>query len=133
MLTVLDTHALVWLDQDDVNLGAKARSYADQALQQGHLAVSAITFWEVAMLIAKNRITMTLPVGAWRRELLQKGLVELPVDGEIGIKAAGLDLHGDPADRMIVASCQQKGAMLVTADLPLLEWHGTLERHDART
>ncbi|NOU23806.1 MAG: type II toxin-antitoxin system VapC family toxin [Methyloglobulus sp.] len=132
MLILLDTHVLIWLDQDDPALGSEARKRADLALQQGKLAVSAITFWETAMLVAKGRVTMTLPIAAWRRDLLSLGLVEIPVDGDIGIAAAQLDLHGDPADRIIVATAQIRGATLLTADHPLLQWDNSLERFDAR-
>lgn len=132
MFVLLDTHALIWLDQDDPSLGAEARKRADLALQQGRLAVSAISFWETAMLVAKGRVTMTLPPTAWRRDLLGLGLLEISVDGEIGVAAAQLDLHGDPADRLIVATAQIKGAVLLTADQPLLQWDSTLERCDAR-
>ena len=58
---LLDTHVLIWLDQDNSSLGPKARKRADLALQQGRLAVSAISFWEIAMQVAKGRITMALP------------------------------------------------------------------------
>ena len=132
MTVLLDTHALIWLDQDDPNLGPEARKRADLALQQGCLAVSAISFWEIAMLIAKGRMTMTLPPTVWRRDLLRLGLVEIPIDGEIGIAAAQLDLHGDPADRLIVATTQIKGAALLTADQAILEWNIDVERYDAR-
>lgn len=53
MLLLLDTHALIWLDQDHPSLGPEARARADLALQQGRLAVSAISFWEIAMYIAR--------------------------------------------------------------------------------
>ena len=125
MLLLLDTHALIWLDQDHPSLGPEARARADLALQQGRLAVSAISFWEIAMHLVKGRITMALPPAAWRRDLL--GL-----DGEIGIASAQLDLHGDPADRIIAATAQLKGAMLMTADRQLLQWNQALERCDAR-
>lgn len=132
MSILLDTHALIWLDQDDPSLGVEARKRADLALQLGKLAVSAISFWETTMLIAKGRVTMTLSPNAWRRDLLGLGLVEIPVDGGIGIAAAQLDLHSDPADRLIVATAQIIGATLLTADQPLLQWDNTLERFDAR-
>jgi len=132
MLILLDTHALIWLDQDDPSLGAEARKRTDLALQQGRLAVSAISFWETAMLVTKGRVTMALPTSAWRRDLLGLGLLEIPIDGDIGIAAAQLDLHGDPADRLIVATAQIKGAVLLTADQPLLQWDNALERFDAR-
>lgn len=131
-MLVLDTHALIWLDQDHPSLGAQARQQADLALQQGVLAVSAITFWETAMLAGKGRITMTLPIDIWRKDLLGNGLLEIPVDGGIGIHAAELNLHGDPADRLILATCLSKGAALLTADLTLLDWRGDLECINAK-
>ena len=132
MFVVLDTHTLIWLDQDNPTLGPEARKLADLALQQGCLAVSAISFWEVTMLIAKQRISMALPPATWRRDLLSLGLLEIPIDGEIGIAAAQLDLHGDPADRIIAATAQTKVAILLTADQPLLQWNNALQRSDAR-
>jgi PIN domain nuclease of toxin-antitoxin system len=84
------------------------------------------------MLVTKGRVTMALPTAVWRRDLLGLGLLEIPIDGDIGIAAAQLDLHGDPADRLIVATAQIKGAALLTADQPLLQWDNALERFDAR-
>jgi PIN domain nuclease of toxin-antitoxin system len=64
---------------------------------------------------------------------LTSGLVECPVVGEIGIAAAQLGgLHGDTADRIILATAVHHRATLITADQRLLTWTGPLERHDAR-
>lgn len=106
----------------------------DQTLRTGTLCISAISFWEAALLQARARIN--LPVGTlkWRQEILRVGLKEISIDGEIGIAATTLEkLHADPADRIIVASAVQLGATLVTADRRILEWSGLLTRHDART
>ncbi len=85
------------------------------------------------MLVAKGRVTMALPVTVWRRDLLGLGLLEFPNDGDIWHRAAAqLDLHGDPADRLIVAAARNKEAALLTADQPLLQWDNALERFDAR-
>jgi PIN domain nuclease of toxin-antitoxin system len=132
MFVLLDTHVLLWLDQDVPDLGSIARRQADHALRHGHLAVSAISFWEVAMLMAKGRITMTLPPAVWRRDLLRLGLIEVPLDGEVGIAAAQLDPHCDPADRIIAATAIGIGATLLTANQALLDWQHPLPRSDAR-
>ena len=130
---VLDTHVLIWLDQDDLALGPVARQHLTSALQAKTLTASAISFWEVAMLVAKGRITIEVPLATWRTDLLTLGLMEIPVDGEIGITAVQLEhLHGDPADRLIMATALSREALLITADRKLLEWPGQLERHDAR-
>ncbi len=84
------------------------------------------------MLQAKGKIDFRGDVAAWRARLLVRGLVEIPVDGEIGARAALLpDLHGDPADRIIVATAQD-GHQLVTVDDRILRWGGSLDRLDAR-
>ncbi len=132
-LILIDTHALIWLDQDDPALGRNSRELADGALRDDALAVSAITFWEVAMLVAKGRLAMDLTLERWRLDLLGAGLVELPIDGGIGIAAAQIsDLHSDPADRIILATASANDATLLTADQRLLDWPGNLQRHDAR-
>ncbi len=122
-MLLIDTHVLVWLDAGSPALGASARARIDEALFRQSLLVSAISFWEIAMLMAKQRLTLKMSPDTWRKELLAGGLLELPVDGDIGIAAGGLpDFHGDPADRIIAASALLRGATLVTADKKMLVW-----------
>ena len=72
-------------------------------------------------------------VSSFRRRVLAGGANEIPVTGAIGIAAVTLpDLHGDPADRIIVATALAHDATLLTADRQLLGWSGPLKRHDAR-
>ena len=130
-LLLLDTTALLWMRRGDGRLGRVARREIERAWQSDELAVSAISFWEVAMLVDKGRITLADDIHAWRREHLEQGVVEIPIDGEIAVRAVGLaDLHADPADRLMVATALA-GHRLVTSDRRLLEWPGTLSRLDA--
>jgi len=132
-LILLDTHCLLWMDQAITRMSAGARALADEAIAQGNLAVSAVSFWEVAMLVTKGRLDVGLPVGSWRKDLVARGVVELPVLGSIGIAAAELsNFHADPADRFIVATTQAHNATLLTADDRILAWPGRLDRRDAR-
>lgn len=131
-MILLDTHALVWMDEDAPALGPKARDVVQQAWDAQQLAVSAISFWECAMLQFRGRLKFTRSPAAWRAELLSAGLIEVPLDGEIAMVAAGIEsLHKDPADRFIAATAIVKGAALVTADTKLLKWKHRLQRHDA--
>ena len=126
-MIVVDTHALLWLWSAVGNLGPTTRQTIDRALREDDLAVSAMTFWEVAMLRDKNRIDFPEDVGLWRRELLSQGIIEIPVDGEIGIRANTLpDFHPDPADRIIVATAID-GHQLITGDTAILNWPVTTE------
>ena len=132
-MIVLDTHVLVWLDQGLPDLGPDCRASADRALADDALTVSAITFWEVAMLVARKRLVLELAVDEWRRDLLAAGLRELPVDGRIGVRAVSLsDLHRDPTDRIIAATAEVHEASLATADRRLLDWPSEVPRLDAR-
>ena len=114
-------------------MGLSARGLADAAIETNELAVSVISFWEVALLVAKGRLRLHEPVARWRHEMLERGVVELPLGGGTCIAAAQLqDFHADPVDRFIVATTQALAATLVTADDRILRWTGPLERHDAR-
>ena len=84
------------------------------------------------MLNEKGRIDLSQDIRAWRTRLIRDGLIEIPVDGDIAIRANELTgLHADPADRLIIATALG-GHTLVTADERILSWTGRLNRVDAR-
>ena len=131
-MILLDTHTLVWLDEGNKRLGKKSRELIDEGLNNEELAVSSICFWETAMLMQKQRLSLMTPVTQWMQDLLQQGLHEIPVTGGIGIIASALpDFHGDPADRLIVATAISNSATLVTADDNILNWKGDIRRQNA--
>ena len=131
-MILLDTHALIWLTQGNPKFGKKARRLADKALSEDQLGISAISFWEISMLEHRGRISLSQPVTHWRTHLLEHGLVELPITGDVGITAAKLpNFHADPADRLITATALHHNATLLTADERILKWTGTLPRQNA--
>ncbi len=131
-MILLDTQVLLWQRFGYGDLGRRARGAIDRASARGNVAVSAITFWEVGMLHARGRLTLLRDIPAWRADLLRDGLIEIPVDGAIATRGGLLpDLHGDPADRLILATALE-GHQLVTADARLLDWPGAVRRLDAR-
>jgi PIN domain nuclease of toxin-antitoxin system len=131
---LLGTHAVVWLMEGITTLGSRSRALAHEARSRDELLVSAVSFWELAMLYERGRVALPRPVGTWRRQVLDYGVIEVPFSGSTGILAAELDgLPRDPADRMIAATVFETGATLVTADDTILNWTATLSRHDART
>lgn len=80
------------------------------------------------MLQQKGRIALRNEVEPWRRQLLREGIIEIPIDGQVGIRAVGLvGFHSDPADRLIVATALD-GHRLVTGDKRILGWSGRLDR-----
>jgi PIN domain nuclease of toxin-antitoxin system len=129
---ILDTHTLLWMDRDDPALGVQARQRIEADWRVGQVAVSAISFWEVAMLAERGRIVLPMPVVLWREDWLRAGLTEIPVDGRIALLATQLEnLHRDPADRFIMATAIDRNVPLMTADRLILDWIGTLARISA--
>jgi PIN domain nuclease of toxin-antitoxin system len=133
-MIVLDTHVLLWMDRDDPALGKNARALIAQAWRAGKVCVSAISFWECAMLAQRERIRLPCAVDTWRADLIESGLKEFALDGKIALLACELEnMHRDPADRFIAASAIHHSATLITADEKLLEWKHAFKRIDART
>lgn len=131
-MILLDTHVLLWLDRNDLALGNRCRALIQEAWQQDGIGVCAITFWEVAMLTARGRITLGQAPDQWRFDWLNAGLQEMALDGAIALAATELaDFHPDPADRFIVATALARGATLITADQAILSWPGPLKRQAA--
>ena len=119
-MILLDTHALVWWVASPSEIPAKSRRLLDRAAeQQGTLAASSISVWEIAMLVARGRLQLTVSTEAWLAALQSLPfLTFVPVDNSIALRAVSLPAfgHKDPADRFIVATTLELGATLITAD-----------------
>jgi PIN domain nuclease of toxin-antitoxin system len=114
---VLDTHAWYWWTTQPAQLSQKAR---DAITANGGFAISAISCWEMAMLVRKGRVRFDRDVSVWIRQSLALPEVDaIPVSAEIATAAGLLEIHGDPADRIIVATAQHVSASLITKDRTL--------------
>lgn len=85
----------------------------------GDILISSISAWEIAMLVEKGRIALSMDVLSWLAVVEQIEAVRfVPLDSEISVKSTALpgEFHKDPADRMIVATARKFAASLVTAD-----------------
>lgn len=115
---LLDTCACLWLSHGDPMRDA-ARAAITRAQAAGGIFVSAITAWEVAMLVQKGRYRLKVAVETWLTRLLALPGVRLAaLDPAILIASA--DLPGtpppDPADRMICATARARALAVVTRD-----------------
>jgi PIN domain nuclease of toxin-antitoxin system len=124
-LLLLDTHTLVWAINEMPKLGNGAKQAIRVAGDEGRVLVSAITPWEIALLVSKGRLTLEADVMDWVRNALAiPGVTLVPLDPEIAVASARLPwvMHADLADRILVATARHLGATLVTADGALLEF-----------
>ena len=133
-MILLDTHVLLWLDRDDDSLGVHTRASIAEAWDAGRVAVSAISFWEVALLHQRGRVALRCSASKWRSDWLEAGLQELPLDGATALLGAGRrDCQADPADRVVAATARRHQACRLTAARLILAWPGTLQRTTADT
>ncbi len=133
MTLLLDTHTILWLTEQNPNLGKLARKACDAALAASELTVPTVVFYEAGRLLKRGRVSGPSSIQEWRRLLLSLGVREIVLNAEIAMRASNLDdLHGDPLDRIIIATALAEEAVLLTADRPILDWPGRLQRQDAR-
>ena len=122
MMVVVDTHALVWQLNADQKMGKTARRRLERALTRDELCVSAVTFWEIALLVNRDRLRLDTTATHFRWRVLEMGIRELSVDGEVALQAAVLaPVLMDPIDCFVTATALTHGATLMTADIRLLE------------
>jgi PIN domain nuclease of toxin-antitoxin system len=120
-VVVLDTNALIFDALQPGRLTPRALRAVATASARGELACSDISLWEVAMLVAKNRLDPGTELTQFLHDLIRaRGLRVLPISPEIAALARSAEFsHGDPADRIIAASALTHRAKLVSADARL--------------
>jgi PIN domain nuclease of toxin-antitoxin system len=112
---LLDTHVLLWWKADRHRLSATARRHLDNAAE---LLISPLTFWEVAMLVEKERIALDRPTTAWSHDVLADGRTSLaPLTPAIAVAAGELSpFPGDPVDRILTATAVEEDVPFLTKD-----------------
>ncbi|HZC25278.1 MAG TPA: type II toxin-antitoxin system VapC family toxin [Candidatus Binatia bacterium] len=116
-MILLDTHALFWAVDDSKRLSRPAASAIRRARRQGGVAVSAITVWELASMLARGRIRRAGTIES-SLEMLLEEVVVVPITPQICALGAQFpsDYPGDPADRIIGGTALAESLTLVTHD-----------------
>lgn len=120
-MTVLDTHTWLWWLHESERLSEKARDAIQEAKATRSLAVSCISSWEIALLVNKGKLALDAPLQEWLVHNEEMDFLSfIPVSNRIAVNSVTLDMHGDPADRIIVATAQALAARLVTKDAKII-------------
>ena len=123
-MILLDTCAIIWLALEPAKLSRKARKAIATAEEKSALLVADISWWEIAMLTKKERLTMSIPSSEFSQLFIQSysPLVE-PISPAIAELSVNLDetFNNDPADRIIAATGLLHNASVITADRNLLD------------
>ncbi len=123
-MIILDTHIWVWWVHGDASLPVMARALLDASEQTG-IGVSAISCWEVAKLVERQRLSLPCPVLDWIEQALSyPGVQLLDLSPRICAESTQLpgSFHRDPADQIIVATARVFDAPLVTVDDKILAY-----------
>ena len=124
-MIVLDTHAWIWFISNPNFLSKRAGKAVNAAAEDNGILISSISAWELALLIKKKRLHLTLEVTDWIAKSESLPFIQfVPVTNSIAVKSINLPLplHSDPADRIIIATALSVGAPLVTKDKKLLDY-----------
>lgn len=123
---LLDTHIWLWYAEGNTErLTPAGVKKLDQARRAEGLRISSISVWEIGVQHAKGRIQLSTPLRDWVRDALAPaGITLLPLDAESAAESTLLpgELHGDPADRFLIAAARIKGLVLVTRDKAIIDY-----------
>jgi PIN domain nuclease of toxin-antitoxin system len=120
---LLDTCAVIWTILDPQALSESARSAI--AASDEDISVSAISCAEIACLVERSRLTVEGHWKPWFRRHVELNCWDvLAVDLDTFEEAYSLPapIHGDPADRILIATARLKGMSIVTADRKILDY-----------
>ena len=121
MLTICDTHILIFWQDDPKRLSQKAKYALEKSLEKKKLACSDISFWEISMLFKAGRLRNDVPAEQYMNDIiLTMSLKVLPVTPEIAVLSQqDVFIHKDPADRLIASTAIIHKAPLISADSKL--------------
>jgi len=121
-MILLDTHIALWLAYEPERLSDDAADAIEEAESQtSAIALSAASVYELIWLFDNRRLKVPNGVDEFVQELNRRFFV-LPIDGGLAVRAARIPtpFHGDPMDRLIVATALESGRTLITADRAIL-------------
>jgi PIN domain nuclease of toxin-antitoxin system len=123
---LLDTCAAIWIGNQD-RVAPAALKAIRAAAARLELLVSPVTGWEIGLAtIRRSSPLVLLPTPqTWLADLLARPGVRLaPLEPEVALSASYLPgpLHGDPADRLLIATARRLGVPLVTRDRRILDY-----------
>lgn len=123
---LLDTHAWVWtLDGHLGTMSVESAALVLAAAADGRLYVSDISYWEVSLKAAEGKLQLSLDPTLWLSQAATApGIQNLALSREVLIQSTRLvgEPHGDPADRMLIASAQLHGLSLLTCDETIVDY-----------
>jgi PIN domain nuclease of toxin-antitoxin system len=116
---LLDTHVWVWWLTPGSPLTRVERDALDAAAERREVHIAAISLWEAQVLHRKRRLELPVPFADWlvrAADSRMLSVIPLDIDAVLALDLLPESFHGDPADRMIVATARARALPLATHD-----------------
>ena len=119
-----DTHALLWYFEGSGTVSDRRARLLDAALAEGALFGSAVSLFEIGLLLRRGRLRRIPNLRLWAQRTGALGLVLLPLDADTAVEASSLpgEPPRDPMDQLVIAAARVHGLRLVTRDGPILDY-----------
>lgn len=113
---VLDTHIWIWWIEQNNQLPARLKILIEDG--DTTVAISAVSIYELLCAVARNRLQLDCPPDEWLKKAINNAdVMVLPVTPDIATTAARLtNIHGDPLDRLIIATALCHQSQLASLD-----------------
>jgi len=124
-MILLDTNSLIWWVNRSRELSVAALARIETERPDGEILISAMSAWEIALLVRRRRLGLRMEPGAWLARIGEvPGVRLVPVDAAIAVHSVTLPepCHGDASERMILATARKFGCALVTANAKMQEY-----------
>lgn len=125
MRILLDTHLLLWASGQPARLPVRARAMLVD--ERNQLVFSVVSLWEIAIKRGLGRDDFHVDSRLLRRSLIDNDYEELALTGQHAVTVDGLPaIHRDPFDRLLVAQSMVEGITLLTSDVMVAQYAGTV-------
>lgn len=129
MLTLLDTHLLLWAAAGSDRLPKEARLLIEDPDRP--CVFSVVSLWEIVVKSSIGRADFSVDARALRSGLLANGYIELDIRARHALAVSDLPvLHRDPFDRMLVAQARDEGMTLLTVDKKVADYGASVRLLD---
>lgn len=123
---LLDTHVWYWVAIGEPVFQSDFLNSLERAKENEKILLSAISVWEIGMMSTKKKkIQFEMDVLDWVEQSISNlGITLIPLSPKIAIESCRLpiEIHGDPSDRMLIATAHEENALLITCDAKLIEY-----------
>ncbi|MBD2001174.1 type II toxin-antitoxin system VapC family toxin [Leptolyngbya sp. FACHB-541] len=111
---LLDTHAFIWLTENDSSLPGNLRTTIDTA---DLVYLSIASFWEIAIKLKLGKLSLRQSYETIGIAIDSSDILILPISFADTVQVRNLPLHhGDPFDRMLISQAINHSLTIISTD-----------------